>query len=93
MFPSSVTAPRFVYPWFAGGLSHPDECSSGSWNTESSHETSKHKFEDHACCYSVGALALVFQFKSRARLTTYRWQEIIQCPAQSRNHRAAKYRT
>src|SRR6266403_6206111 len=28
------------------GLSHSDEGSSRSWNTESSHETSKHKFED-----------------------------------------------
>ena len=52
------------------GLSHPDESSSGSWNTESIHETSKHKFEDHGeCCYSDKALALVFQFKVTDRLS------------------------
>jgi len=51
-------------------LSLPDECSSGSSNTELSHETSRHKFEDHGeCCYSDGALALVFQFKVTDRLS------------------------
>src|SRR6266436_511643 len=35
-----------------------------------SHETSRHKFEDHGeCCYSDGALALVFQFKVTDRLS------------------------
>jgi hypothetical protein len=28
-------------------LSNPDECSSESWNTDLSNETSKHKFEDY----------------------------------------------
>ena len=33
-------------------------------DTESSHETSKHKFEDHGeCCYSDKAPALMFQLK------------------------------
>jgi hypothetical protein len=35
------------------GLSHPDESSSRSWNSDSSHETSKHKFEDHAAAPHV----------------------------------------
>ena len=66
-----VTA-AFQVPSFpdVSGLSHPDESSSGSWNTESIHETSKHKFEDHGeCCYSDKALALVFQFKVTDRLS------------------------
>jgi hypothetical protein len=41
------------------GLSHPGESPSRSRNTESCHETSKHKFEDHGkCCYSEKAPAL-----------------------------------
>src|SRR4030088_2982358 len=32
----------FHVPSFWKGLSHPDECSSGPWNTESIHETLKH---------------------------------------------------
>jgi hypothetical protein len=44
------------------GLSHPDECSSGSWNTDSSHETSKHKFKDlGGCCYSDAGLGASIQ--------------------------------
>jgi len=36
------------------GPSHPDESSSGSCNTESSHETSKHKFEDGDAAIATG---------------------------------------
>jgi hypothetical protein len=46
------------------GLPDPDECSPGLGNTGSSHQTSKHKFEDHGdAAIATGVLALLSQFE------------------------------
>ena len=48
-------------------LSHPDECSSGSWNTDSSHETLK-----HSCARRITLVADA-QFGSGGELVPGSW--------------------